>query len=252
MSTENSVLRLPFEAAEDLSLYQHHFVCLNSSKQIQLLNSANDIPIGILQDAPESGQAGNVMILGQSKVVANAALTVGLLVKPEYVSTSDCGKAEDAGTNWAAARGIVMDASSAEDDLASVLLVGPFLPGIGRLSEVPVSNGVVTATASAATLTVTAAQILGGTINATPTEAQALTLPTAALLYAAMSQPQVGHQFDFWIRNLSAYTITVAAGDGGTLDGTATIATANSKLFRVRITAATPTYTVYSMGTVVH
>ncbi len=252
MSVENQVLRLSFEAAEDLSSYQWHFVTLNTSRQIQLLNSANDVAIGVLQDAPTSGQAGSVMILGESKVKANAALTVGKWVKPEYVSTSDCGKAEDAGTNWMASRGIIMTASSAEDDLASVLLTGPVPPGIGRKSEVAVSNGVTSATAGGATLTLTAAQLLGGYIRSTPTEAQTATLPTAALLYAAMAQPQVGSRFEFTITNLSAYTITLAAGTDGTLTGTATIATNNTKRFMVEITATTPTYTCWSLGTVVH
>lgn len=251
MSTENSVLRLSFEAAEDLSDYQYHFVTIDSSNKIQLLNAANDIAVGVLQDTPESGQAGNVMLIGKSKIKANAALTVGTWVAPEYVSTTDCGKAMDAGLNWESARGYIMEASAAEDDIASIMLAGPFPPGVGLYAQVPVSNGLVTATASAATLTATAAQLLGGTINATPTEAQALTLPTAALLIAAIKQAGVGNQFDFWIRNLSAYTITVGAGADGTLDGTATIATANSKQFRVVITSAT-TYTVYSMGTFVH
>ncbi len=252
MSVENQVLRLSFEAAEDLSSYQWHFVTLDSSRKIQLLNSANDIAIGVLQDTPESGEAGSVMILGESKVKANAALTIGTWVKPEYVSTSDCGKASDAGTNWFASRGFIMTASTAEDDLASVFLTGPVPPGIGRLSEVAVSNGVTSTTASGATVTLTAAQLLGGYIRSTPTEAQAMTLPTAALLYAAMKQPQVGSRFEFVITNLSAYTITVAAGTDGTLTGTATIATNNTKRFLIEITASTPTYTCWSLGTMVH
>lgn len=250
--SENAVLRLSFEAAEDLSSFQYHFVALNSSSQIKLLDTANEISIGILQDAPTSGQAGNVMLLGKSKVVANAALIVPTWIMPEFVSVTDCGKAKDAGTNWAAARGIIVEAASAEDDLAAVYLTGPYPPGIGRVSEQAVRNGLTSTNAGGATSTLTAAQLMGGYIRATPTEAQALTLPTAALLYAAMPQPQIGTRIEFMITNLSAYTITVGAGDGGTLTGTATIATANSKRFLLEITAATPTYTCWSQGTVVH
>ncbi len=252
MSTENAIFRKSYVAAEDLSSYQYHFVALNSNKQIKLLDTANEIPLGVLQDAPTSGQAGSVMLFGISKVVANGALTVPTWVKPEFVSVSDCGKAQDAGTNWMAARGIIVEASSAEDDLASVLLTGPVPPGIGRLSEVAVSNGVTSTTASGATVTLTAAQLLGGYIRSTPTEAQAMTLPTAALLYAAMTQPQAGSRFEFVITNLSAYTITVGAGTDGTLTGTATIATNNTKRFLIEITATTPTYTCWSLGTMVH
>ncbi len=252
MSTENNVLRLSFEAAEDLSSYQYHFVTLNSSGQIKLLDTANDVAIGILQDEPTSGQAGSVMIIGKSKVVANAALTVLTWVMPEFVSVTDCGKAQDAGTNWAAARALVLEAASAEDDLASVYLTDPNPPGTGRVSERAISNGLTSTNAGGATSTLTAAQLMGGYIRCTPTEAQALTLPTQALIYAAMSQPQIGTRIEFTITNLSAYTITVAAGAGGTLTGTATIATNNSKRFMLEITAATPTYTCWSQGTFVH
>jgi hypothetical protein len=253
MAIENTLFRLPFEAAEDLSDYQYHFVKLGSTKgQVALLDAANDVPIGVLQNEPASGEEASVMIHGVSKVKANALIGIGTLIMPEFVSTTDCGKAQDAGTNWAAARGVVVEASGAENDLASVLLLDPKAPGIGRVSEVAISNGLTSAVASAATLTLTAAQLLGGYIRATPTEAQAMTLPTAALLYAAMPQPQIGSRFEFTITNLSAYTITVGAGTGGTLTGTATIATANSKRFLIEITAATPTYTCWSLGTAVH
>jgi hypothetical protein len=252
MSTENSVLRLPFEAVEDLSLYQYHFVALNSSRQIKLLDTANEIPVGILQDAPTAGQAGNVMLIGQSKVVANAALVVPTWIMPEFVSVTDCGKAKDAGTNWAAARGFIVEAAAAEDDLASVFLTGPYPPGIGRVSEQPVRNGLTSAVAGGATLTLTAAQLMGGYIRATPTEAQAMTLPTQDLIYAAMPQPQIGSRIEFAIANLSAYTITVGAGSGGTLTGTATIATVTTKRFLLEITALTPTYTCWSLGPATH
>ncbi len=253
MSTENGVLRLPYEAAEDLSLFQYHFVTLNSSSQIKLLDSANDIPLGILQNTPIAGQAGNVMLVGVSKVVANAALSIMTWIMPEFVSVADCGKAQDAGTNWAAARGIVVETSSAEDDLASVYLTGPYPPGIGRLSERPISTGLTSAVAGGATLTLTAAQILGGYIRSTPTEAQAMSLPTPELLVAAMPQAQIGTRIELTITNLSAYTITVTGVTRATVTGTATIATNYTKRFIFEFTAiSTPAYTCWSVGTSVH
>ena len=126
MSTEQAIWRESFEAAEDLSDYQFHFVVLNTSGKVRLPDAEDEVAIGILQNAPESGEAAEVMIIGKSKLVANAALTVGKFVKPEYVGAADAGKGDDAGTWWDAARGMVVEASGAEDDLCSVWLTDPF------------------------------------------------------------------------------------------------------------------------------
>jgi hypothetical protein len=116
----------------------------------------------------------------------------------------------------------------------------------------------VTTDATASALTLTAAQILGGLILRDPNGAgRTDTLPTAALLVAAIPGCQVGSSFQFDIRNTAdaAETITIAAGSGGTVSGTATIAQNNTKRFLVRITAiaaGSETYTIYSIGTFVH
>jgi hypothetical protein len=65
----------------------------------------------------------------------------------------------------------------------------------------------------------------------------------------------VGTSFVFTIRNTSAgaFTITVTAGTGGTVSGTATIAQNNTKSFLVVFTNVTPgteAFTIYSLGTV--
>lgn len=247
MATEQAIWRESFEAAEDLSDYQHHFVGISSASKAQLLNGADEVAIGILQNAPESGEAADVMIIGKSKCVANAALAVGKFVKPEYVSGTDCGKAQDAGTWWDTVAGRVVEAAGAEDDLCSIILLGPFARNKGgRVSQ-------VTVTAETATATLTAAELLGGFIDGTPTAAATYTLPTAALMFAALNQGGVGNAIEFTIKNSAAgaYTITVAAGTGGTEKGTMTIAQNNSKRFMLIVTSST-TYDVYSLGTVVH
>jgi len=116
------VLDFSFKAAEDLSNYQYHFVKLNSSGEVCLLDAGTDIPDGVLQNAPALGEEATVRILGISKIVANAALTVGTFIKAEYVSASDAGKAATAAASLGLTAGRVIGASGAEDDLASVLL----------------------------------------------------------------------------------------------------------------------------------
>lgn len=111
---------------------------------------------------------------------------------------------------------------------------------------------------TAGALTLTAAQILGGYIRRDPNGlARTDTLPTAALLVAAIPGAVVGQAFLFIYKNTAdaAETVTIAAGTGGTLVGTATIVQNNSKIFLVRltnVTAAAEAYDVFSVGTMVH
>lgn len=113
--------------------------------------------------------------------------------------------------------------------------------------------------ATAAALTYTAAQVVGGLFLRTQTGTSTDTLPTATLLrdYLIASgfatAVQVGTTVRLHIRNGGSGTITVAAGTGGTLSGTATIVAASAKDFLIVFTAVggTPTYTAYSLGSYV-
>ena len=99
--------------------------------------------------------------------------------------------------------------------------------------------------------TLTYSDVLGGFITSSNGSAQTLTLPTAALLVPQIEGAQVGSTIQFYVQELGAGTATVAAGTGGTTNGTMTIATGNIKKFLLRVTAvgSSPTYTVYSLGT---
>ncbi len=250
MATEQAVLRESFEAAEDLSDYQHHFVVLNTSGKVRLPDSASEVALGVLQNAPESGQAAEVMIIGKSKVVANAALAVGAFVAPEYVAADDAGKASAATATYACVRGMIVEAAAAENDLASVFLMGPFPQG----EEPKINTTTVSTINTAGAATYTAAQLLGGLILRDPAGgARSDVTPTAALIIAAITGAAVGDSFEFTIRNTADAneTITVTEGVGVTLSGTMTIAQNNSKRFLCVVTAA-DAVTIYSLGTVVH
>lgn len=115
---------------------------------------------------------------------------------------------------------------------------------------------------TAAVVTYTAAQLLGGLILRDPNGgARSDVLPTLTLLKAAIPDPTVGRAFFFTIRNTAdaAETITVTMGTGGTASGTMTIAQSNQKTFMVVFTSTTTSvlgspadgYRVFSMGTVV-
>jgi len=66
-------------AGADLSAKQYTFVKLSGSGVISAA-AATDICVGVLQNAPKSGQTAEVAIDGVTKLKASAAITVGALV----------------------------------------------------------------------------------------------------------------------------------------------------------------------------
>lgn len=107
------------EAASDLSAGQHHFVEVDSSGQIALVNGSGDTVDGVLQNDPDAqGQAGTVINDGISKVVAGAAVAQGALVM-----SNASGRAITATSgNFVAGR--ALEAATADAEVISVLLGG--------------------------------------------------------------------------------------------------------------------------------
>lgn len=251
---ENGILDLAFPAGEDLSNDQYRFVVLTSAGTVRRPDSETEGALGILQNYPAAGEAAAVRVLGQSKLVAGAALGVGAFVMPEYVSATDAGKGKSAAAALAYARAQVLVAAGAEDDICSVLLIGA-VPGI---TQVGWHTTTVTTDATAGAKTYSAAELKGGLILRDPAGGNRSDVtPTAAQIVAGVTGAVVGSSFEFTIRNTAdaAETITLTAGSGVTLSGTMTIAQNNSKRFLCRldnITSGSEAVTIYSLGTVVH
>ena len=123
MAVHYNGLDISFLAAEDLSSYQYRFVHQASDTTVDLMDGATEYPIGILQNAPESGQEAIVRLEGTSKLVVNGAMPIGTRVKAEYVGAADNGKGDIADTEYDNVRAMVIKAAGAEDDVAGVLLV---------------------------------------------------------------------------------------------------------------------------------
>lgn len=120
----------------------------------------------------------------------------------------------------------------------------------------------VTTIAANGATTITAAQVIGGVLVSTNTGAATWTLPTGALLSAALfagvpdgkgtgglAQP-IGTSIEFDIRNEGSATVTYAAGASGmTLrtSATLTVLTLCTKRFRAVLTAV-DTWDVYTLG----
>lgn len=111
-----------------------------------------------------------------------------------------------------------------------------------------VSNGTVKANlltqqrsanniADGASMTFSAANALAGIITATPTTARNIQAPTAASLLSAMAGEAVGDCFEVTIINLSASAaaMTLTVNTGTTIVGSASIASASSATFIVRV-----------------
>lgn len=146
----------------------------------------------------------------------------------------------------------------------------PFGSGFSPLAGEPrigIGNPIPTTTVTAATLTTgggvrtaTAAELLGGIMVLNVDDAQTLTLPTAALLNAAIPGAAIGATVETLLINTGDTTLTVAVGTGGSLvvgNAKSTVATvvANaSKRLLIRVTGvlqagdSSDSYVVYSDG----
>jgi hypothetical protein len=124
-------------------------------------------------------------------------------------------------------------------------------PVVGKNSPVE-SRAVAAVVTTAGVVAYTAAQVLGGMILRDPNgAARADTVPTAALLAAALpaGAAVAGDSVEFQITNTAdaAETITVTTDTGATLSGTMTIAQSASRRFRAIFTSSSA-YTLYSAG----
>lgn len=122
MTVEYSGLDISMVAAEDLSAHQFCFVHQATDTTVDLLDSGAELPLGILQNAPEDGETAVVRIEGTSKLVMNAAVAVATYVKAEYVGAADNGKGDAADSDRDVVSGQVIKASGAEDDVGAVII----------------------------------------------------------------------------------------------------------------------------------
>jgi N-methylhydantoinase B/oxoprolinase/acetone carboxylase alpha subunit len=129
---------------------------------------------------------------------------------------------------------------------------GGYQVGAGNRQETIMGAMAAPQTATA-TATLTAAQIVNQMLVANPgsSTAATYTLPTGALIDAAVPNATVGSTFDLSIVNIgtSSGTVTLAVSTGVTDGGNALVAVAvtTSQLFRFRKTGD-GTYVVYRLG----
>ena len=81
MATEGPQLKLTgVTASADLSAKQYYFVKSSGNNTVTVCAAVTDIPVGVLQNSPTSGQAAEVVFMGISKVSGDADLAAGNVI----------------------------------------------------------------------------------------------------------------------------------------------------------------------------
>lgn len=80
-----------FAASADLSAVQYHIVERTGAHSCNVCNNAADVPLGVLQNDPRSGEAATVRLQGKSKVVSDGSGTA--IAVGDRVGTNAAGRA---------------------------------------------------------------------------------------------------------------------------------------------------------------
>ncbi len=121
MAVESRIWDESFESAADHTAKQFFIVKLDSTAKIVLAAAAGDLLLGVLQNDPNTGQAAQVRILGITKAVAGAAITLG-----DEVISDTAGKVISTAAAGDRILGQALEAAAADGDVISVLLTGPY------------------------------------------------------------------------------------------------------------------------------
>lgn len=119
----------------------------------------------------------------------------------------------------------------------------------GNLNEVVLTVQGAPGATTATSVTLTAAELTGGLYTSTNASAVAITLPTAALTDTLLANAKVNSAFEIVFINLGSASgaITVTAGTGWTIVGSATVAITTSARYLVRKTGDAA-YTLYRIA----
>ena len=112
-------------AGADLSSSQYYFVKLSTTDTVVVCAAATDIPIGILQNAPTSGQEATIMVTGISKVSADAALSIGQLIRTAADGQADAKTVGTDTTQYVVGNVLVAAGAAGELATATVNCLNP-------------------------------------------------------------------------------------------------------------------------------
>lgn len=119
MAFETNVYTMTLPAHDDLSGSQYLCITVNGTSGNADVAGAGAKCIGVLQNEPSTGQAASVRVMGITKAISGAAVTVG-----DAVASDAAGKVVTQATT-AVTVGVALEAAGGADEIISVLL----LPG---------------------------------------------------------------------------------------------------------------------------
>lgn len=105
---------LAVAAGEDLSAKQYHLVKYGATKDTVVACVSGDLPLGVLKNAPASGELAEVVIAGGAEVKCGGTIPVGA-----YVGPDNAGKAVEKTTGLGL--GVAMDAA-VDGDVLGILI----------------------------------------------------------------------------------------------------------------------------------
>lgn len=126
MALEQPLFNIGFMlAGADLSTKQYYFV-KDDGNGLVVLCGAGEQALGVLQNAPASGEAADIAVLGVTKVVCSGALSAGAAI-----ACDASGKAKAA----VAGKTDTSDAGAAADALLGSNVLGRLLRDVGGSTE---------------------------------------------------------------------------------------------------------------------
>lgn len=109
------------EAGADLSTSQYCFVELSSTGTVTVCNAATDVPYGVLQNNPTSGKMAEIVIIGITKLKADAALaTIGTAIGTSADGKADAKVAGTDTTEYIVGR--TLSVSAAENEIITAVV----------------------------------------------------------------------------------------------------------------------------------
>jgi hypothetical protein len=113
-----------FKANSDLSAKQFFLLELTAEDTVDVTNAAGDLVIGVLQNAPKSGEPAQVRVgVGITQVVTDG--NASAIAVNDRLGTNNAGKAVKKTAADDLICGIALQASTADGTIISMLLIPP-------------------------------------------------------------------------------------------------------------------------------
>lgn len=119
--------KISLKAGGDLRLLQFYFVKLNTSGEAVAITNDGDIILGVLQNAPNTGETAEIMLRGMTKIKTVAAgVAVSALVGTDANGLGETRVINANTWNLHYVGGVMLEATVAAGDVGTMLLHDPW------------------------------------------------------------------------------------------------------------------------------